>query len=91
MSRPSDYEFISANTKAIEQEVSAMYTAITGQEVRASSPEKLFIQWITSALVQSYPVLSQSRLTICQRSIVMVHTNFFSLQANHCLHGIAAA
>ena len=54
MSRATDYEFISANTEAIESEVSAMYTALTGREVRGSSPEKLFIKWITSALVQAY-------------------------------------
>lgn len=54
MSRASDYEFISANTEAIESEVSAMYTALTGREARASSPEMLFIKWISSVLVQSY-------------------------------------
>ena len=54
MSRASDYEFISASASAIEQELTAMYTALTGREVRASSPEKLFLQWITSALMQAY-------------------------------------
>ncbi len=52
--RASSYEFISANTDAIEAEVTAMYTAITGRAVSASSPEKLFIQWITSILTQAY-------------------------------------
>ncbi len=54
MSRPSNYEFVSANAEAIEAQVSGMYTAITGRQARPSSPEKLFIQWITSVLTQAY-------------------------------------
>ena len=51
MSRPSNYEFISANPEVIERDVTTMYTALTGREVRASSPEKLFIQWVAAAMV----------------------------------------
>ena len=54
MSRPSNYEFVSANPEVIEQDITTMYTALTGKEPRASSPEKLFIQWIVSIIVQAY-------------------------------------
>jgi len=54
VSRPSNYEFISANPEVIEQDITTMYTALTGKEPRASSPEKLFIQWIVSIIVQAY-------------------------------------
>lgn len=54
MSRASDYEFVSSSTDAIQQQVETMYLAITGREIKKSSPERLFCQWITSILVQAY-------------------------------------
>lgn len=52
--RASDYTFVNAGTETIEAELSAMYTALTGRVPQPASPEKLFIQWVTSALVQAY-------------------------------------
>lgn len=54
MSRAIAYEFIDASALAVEEEITAMYTAITGRSVSGSSPEKLFIQWITSIITQAY-------------------------------------
>lgn len=52
MSRSSDYEFVQVSSDAIEQQVEAMYLAITGRIVKKSSPEMLFCRWITSILTQ---------------------------------------
>ena len=53
MSRPSDYEFISADADAIQEEVETMYSAITGQPVKPSSPQKLFAAWVASVIAQA--------------------------------------
>lgn len=51
MSRASaDYEFVSTDASEIENDVAAMYTAITG-ETTISGPARLFIQWVTSVIV----------------------------------------
>ena len=51
MSRASaDYEFVSTDASEIENDVAAMYTAITG-ETLISGPARLFIQWVTSVIV----------------------------------------
>jgi len=50
----SDHEFVSTSTDAIQAEVEAMYTAVTGTAVAPSSPAKLFCAWVTSVLVQAY-------------------------------------
>lgn len=54
MSRNTAHEFISVSESAIQAEVELMFTALTGQAVGASTPQKLFCQWITSILVQAY-------------------------------------
>ena len=51
MSRASaDYEFVSTDASEIENDVAAMYTAITG-ETTISGPARLFIQWVASVIV----------------------------------------
>ncbi|MGN1369756.1 MAG: baseplate J/gp47 family protein [Aristaeellaceae bacterium] len=52
--RASDYEFIPVSSDAIEQQVEAMYLAITGRAVKKSSPEMLFCRWVTSIMAQFY-------------------------------------
>ena len=55
MSRPgSDYQFIADDSPTIEANLTNVYTILTGRAVRAASPERLFIKWVTAAMVQAY-------------------------------------
>lgn len=54
MSRGANYNFVNADASVIEAEITAVYTNITGRSVRAASPEKLFISWITAVLANAY-------------------------------------
>ena len=52
MSRNPDYQFIPTDTDAVTALVTTVYEQLTGATVRPASPERLFIQWIASILVQ---------------------------------------
>ena len=52
MSRNSQYQFVSTDTKKLEAALIAAYEKITKTTVRPASPEKLFIQWVTNIIIQ---------------------------------------
>ena len=52
MSRNADYQFVSTETEELVALLVAAYEQITGATVQLGSPERLFIQWAGSALVQ---------------------------------------
>ena len=52
MSRNSEYQFVSTDTAALEALLVSIYEKITNTTVRPASPEKLFIQWVTSIVLQ---------------------------------------
>lgn len=49
--RNTAYPFISTDTDALTTLLTAAYERITGTTVRPASPERLFIQWMSSILV----------------------------------------
>jgi len=51
MDRNPEYQFIPTDTDALAALVTAVYEKLTGTAVRAGSPERLFIQWVSSVLV----------------------------------------
>lgn len=53
MSR-SDYQFFDTNAAAIESDLINLYEHLSGVTVTPASPEKLFISWVASILVQAY-------------------------------------
>lgn len=51
MSRANaDYEFVTTDASQIEEDIAAMYTAITGRTATAG-PDRLFIQWVASVIL----------------------------------------
>ncbi len=52
MSRNSGYQFVSTDTAALVSQLISSYEQITGITVRPASPERLFIQWVASAIVK---------------------------------------
>lgn len=52
MSRNKEYQFVSTDTEALESLLVAVYEKITQSTVRPASPEKLFIQWVASVILQ---------------------------------------
>lgn len=52
MSRNSDYQFIDTDTNTLVSQLISSYEQMTGVTVRPASPERLFIQWIASVIVQ---------------------------------------
>ena len=52
MSRNSEYQFVSTDTTALETLLVSIYEKVTKTTVRPASPEKLFIQWVTSIILQ---------------------------------------
>ncbi len=52
MSRNTEYQFVSTSTETLEALLVAGYEKITGVSVKPASPEKLFIQWVTSIVLQ---------------------------------------
>lgn len=52
MSRNADYQFVSTDTGGLVALLVMAYEQITGVTVQPGSPERLFIQWAGSALVQ---------------------------------------
>lgn len=52
MPRNPEYQFIPTDTEAVVAQATAVYEKLTGTVVRPGSPERLFIQWMCSILVQ---------------------------------------
>lgn len=52
MSRNAEYKFIDTSADAIAAQLVAAYERITGTTVHPASPEKLFIQWVASIVMQ---------------------------------------
>ncbi len=52
MSRNPDYQFVNTDTETLVTELIAAYEALTKTTVRPASPEKLFIQWVASIILQ---------------------------------------
>lgn len=52
MSRNPDYQFVSTDTNELISDLVAGYESITGVTVLPASPEKLFIQWVASIILQ---------------------------------------
>ena len=52
MSRNADYQFVSTDTGELVSLLVMAYEQITGVTVQPGSPERLFIQWVSSVLAQ---------------------------------------
>lgn len=52
MSRNTEYQFVSLDTTELENLMIASYERITGSSVSPASPERLFIKWVTSIILQ---------------------------------------
>lgn len=52
--RNSDYQFIEADANSIIAELTSKYEELTGTTVHPSSPVKLFLSWMASAILQIY-------------------------------------
>ena len=52
MSRNAEYQFVSTDTEELVSLMVSMYEKLTGQTVQPGSPERVFIQWISSVIVQ---------------------------------------
>lgn len=52
MSRNTEYQFVSTDTDALVAQMVAAYERITGTSVQPASPEKIFIQWVVSIILQ---------------------------------------
>lgn len=52
MSRNSTYQFVNTDTAALVSQLIASYEQMTGVTVRPASPERLFITWVASVIVQ---------------------------------------
>jgi phage-related baseplate assembly protein len=52
MSRSSEYKFVDTDTDALVESLVSAYEAMTGRSAAPASPERLFISWIASIIVQ---------------------------------------
>lgn len=52
MSRNPDYQFVNTDTETLVTDLIAGYEQLTKTTVRPASPEKLFIQWVASIILQ---------------------------------------
>ncbi len=52
MKRNSEFQFVSLDADSLQVQLIAAYEQICGQTVHPASPERLFIQWITSIIWQ---------------------------------------
>lgn len=52
MSRNPEHQFVSTDTEALEALLVASYEKITGISMTPASPERLFIKWVTSIILQ---------------------------------------
>lgn len=48
----SDYQFVDADTSAVVADLIAKYESMTGQTLHPASPDRLFVMWAASAIVQ---------------------------------------
>ncbi len=58
MSRNSDYQFVSTDTEALQAQMIVAYERICGVTVQPASPERLFIQWVASIILQERQLLN---------------------------------
>lgn len=58
MSRNSDYQFVSTDTEALQAQMIVAYERICGVTVQPASPERLFIQWVASIILQEQQLLN---------------------------------
>lgn len=58
MSRNSDYQFVSTDTEALQAQMIATYERICGVTVQPASPERQFIQWVASIILQERQLLN---------------------------------
>lgn len=58
MSRNSDYQFVSTDAEALQAQMIAAYERICGVTVQPASPERLFIQWVASIILQERQLLN---------------------------------
>lgn len=58
MSRNPEYQFVGTDTEALVTQLVAGYEELTGITVQPASPEKLFIQWVASIIVQERSYLN---------------------------------
>lgn len=58
MSRNSDYQFVSTDTEALQAQMIAAYERICGVTVQPASPERQFIQWVASIILQERQLLN---------------------------------
>ncbi len=58
MSRNSDYQFVSTDTEALQAQIIVAYERICGVTVQPASPERLFIQWVASIILQERQLLN---------------------------------
>lgn len=54
----SEYQFVNNDTAALQADMIALYEQMTGLTVHPASPEKLFIAWVSAALVQAYATMN---------------------------------
>lgn len=54
----SDYEFVSLDAEALQAQLIAAYERICGLTVQPASPERLFIQWVASIILQERMLLN---------------------------------
>lgn len=52
MSRNTQYQFVPTDPENVETELIALYEAITEETVQPASPERLFIQYVASVIIQ---------------------------------------
>lgn len=52
MKRNSDFQFVKMDVESLQAQLIAAYESICGQTVHPASPERLFIQWVTSIIWQ---------------------------------------
>ena len=58
MSRNSDYQFVSTDMEAFQAQMIVAYERICGVTVQPASPERLFIQWVASIILQERQLLN---------------------------------
>lgn len=54
----SDYQFVSDDIDVILSDLTTQYELTTGRTVMPSSPERLFLSWVASALVEAYAAIN---------------------------------
>ena len=60
MERNPEYQFISMDTSELTAQMTASYERLTGITVRPASPERLFIQWVASIILQERALINRA-------------------------------